>query len=145
MTEALAAGPPDSNLEASESFHRGVAERLQAVDSPSGLEGLAAWLRGSTLSWRVALPTVAVLVSVLLAVLVPRRHSVVSLPTPPTIQAMSVSDSGSDLAPTLANYQMVANQSLEELSELLTQQGNKSLPPAPMYTVSSLELVDSPF
>jgi hypothetical protein len=58
---------------------------------------------------------------------------------------VSESSSGSDLAPTLANYQMVASQSLEKLSELLTRQGNKSLPPTPVYTASSLELANAPF
>jgi len=145
VTESLASGQPDSNLEASESFHSGVAERLQAVESTSIPKNLAAWLRGSMLSWRVALPAVAVLVIVLLAMVVSRRHSVVSLPAPPTDQVMSASASGSDLAPTIANYQMVANQSLEKLSELLTRQANKNLPPAPIYTASSLDLTNSPF
>ena len=64
---------------------------------------------------------------------------------PPAAQAVSASSSESDLEPTIANYEMVANQSLEKLSELLTRQGSKNLPPVPIYTASSLTLADEPF
>ena len=67
------------------------------------------------------------------------------MPAPPTVQVVSVSSSESDLAPTIANYQMIANQSLEKLSELLTRQGNKPLPPTPVYTISSFELENASF
>jgi anti-sigma-K factor RskA len=145
VTETLASAQPDSNLEASELFHHKVAAKLQAVEAGSGLEDLAAWLRGSILNWRVALPAIAVLAIAVLAMVAPRHHSSSSLSAPPAVQAVSASDSESDLAPTIANYQMVANQSLEKLSELLTRQGNKNLPPAPIYTASSLTLADEPF
>ena len=42
-----------------------------------------------------------------------------------------------DLAPTISNYQMIANHSLEKLDEVLTTEGNRNPPPAPVYTVSS--------
>ena len=37
------------------------------------------------------------------------------------------------------------NQSLEKLSELLARQGNKSLPPAPLDTASSFQLLNGSF
>jgi anti-sigma factor RsiW len=83
VTERLASAAPDSNLEASEVFHHQVAEELQAVESGSVLENLAAWLRGSMLNWRVALPAIAVLVIALLAMVAPRHHPAASLPAPP--------------------------------------------------------------
>ena len=43
VTEALASAQPDSELEASEFFHRRVAERLQEVESRSILKS---WRRG---------------------------------------------------------------------------------------------------
>ena len=143
VTDGLASAAPDSNLEASEFFHHRVAEKLQAAKSGSVLENL--WFRGTMLNWRVALPAIAVLVIALFAMVAPRHPLTVSPPTPPTVQVVSPSSSGSDLAPTIANYQMVANQSLEKLSELLTRQGSKSLPPAPVYTISSFELANAPF
>jgi hypothetical protein len=46
------------------------------------------------------------------------------------------------MSPTLSNYQMVANHSLEALDELLTRQGNRNLPPVPVYTASILGLAN---
>jgi hypothetical protein len=145
VTEGLASAAPGSNLEASELFHRKVAEKLRAVESGAVLEDLAAWLRGAMLNWRVALPATAVLVIALFVVVAPRHPPASSLPAPPTVQVVSAASPESDLAPTIANYQMAANQSLERLSELLTRQGNKRLPPAPVYTASSLGLANAPF
>jgi hypothetical protein len=143
VTNGLAAAAPVSNLEASEIFHRRVAEKLQAAESRSVLNNVAAWLRESMLNWGVAVPTLALLVIVLFAIVAPRPHP--TLPAPPSVQAVPASSSGNDLAPTIANYQKVANQSLEKLSELLTEQGNKSLPPAPILTVSGLEPANGSF
>ncbi len=143
VAEGLAAAAPDSNLEASERFHRRVAEKLEGVETGSILEGLAAWLGRCWPSWRVALPGFAVLVLALLAVIGARHYSTVFPPKQP--QAGSPSGGGTDLAPTLANYQIVAGRSLAELDELLTRQGNQRLPPAPLYTASTLGEADGPF
>jgi hypothetical protein len=43
-----------------------------------------------------------------------------------------------NLPPTISNYQMIANRSLETLDEHLTSEGNRNPPPAPVYTVSSI-------
>jgi hypothetical protein len=145
VTEVLSSSAADSNLEASESFHRRVAEKLQAAESRSVLNNVAAWLRESMLNRRVALPVILLLVIALFAIVVPRRHPALPLPGSPTVQVVPASSSGSDLAPTIANYQRVANQSLEKLSELLTEQGNKRLPPAPILTVSGLEPANGSF
>lgn len=145
VAEGLAAARPDSTLEASEAFHRGVAEKLLAAEPNSVVESLAAWFRESALAWRVALPSIVVLIMALAALVALRRHPDSSPPVPPTVQIVSPAGSGSDLAPTIANYQMVASQSLDKLDELLTRQGNKRLPPAPVYTASSLGLGNLPF
>jgi hypothetical protein len=146
-TDGLAAAQPDSNLEASEFFHHRVAQKLYTVESSSVLENLVACLRGSMLNPRVALPAMAVLVIGLFAMAALRHHPALSVPAPRAVQLVTASSSGSELAlePTIANYQMIANQSLDKLSELLTRQGNKSLPPAPVYTTLSLELANRPF
>jgi len=145
VAEGLASAAPDSSLEASESFHRRVAERLQAAESGSLPENWAAWLRGAMPNWRAALPAIAVLVIALFATVATRDHSALRLPAPTGVQVASESRSESDLAPTLANYQMVANQSLDKLSDLLTRQGNRCLPPAPLYTASSFQLAEGQF
>jgi len=145
LTEVLASAQPDSDVEASEAFHRRVAGKLQAAEAGSVLETVAALLQGSMLTWRLTLPVIAVLVIALLAVVARRPHPALSQPASPAVQVVAAPGSESDLAPTIGNYQMVANQSLEKLSELLTRQGNKNLPPAPIYTVSSLGLTNAPF
>lgn len=142
VTEKLAV--PDSDLEASDFFHRRLVEKLRA-ESSSALEILVAQLRGRRLNWRVVLPAAAVLVIGLAVIFTSRHPPAVSLPGPATVQVASSSNAGSDLAPTIANYQMVASQSLEQLDELLTRQGNKPLPPAPIYTPSGLVLANAPF
>jgi len=145
VAEGLASAAPDSSLEASEFFHHRVAEKLQAADSSSMLENLTAWLRGAKPNWRAALPAIAVLAIAYFATVAPRNHSNLPPPAPLATQIESASGSESDLAPTLANYQKIANQSLEKLSDLLTKQGNKSLPPAPVYTASSFQLAEGSF
>jgi len=96
-----------------------------------------------TLNWRVALPAAAALVIALLAIVAASHHSAPSRPASHMDQPAS--SSGSDLAPTIANYRIIAGESLQKLDELLTRQGNKPLPPAPIYTASGLVLVNAPF
>jgi len=143
VTKSLAAPEPDSNLEASSFFHHAVAEKLQAIESSSVLENLAARFRRLTLDLRVALPAATALVIGLLAIVAMRHHSAPSRPASHMDQPAS--SSGSDLAPTIANYRIIAGESLQKLDELLTRQGNKPLPPAPIYTASGLVLVNAPF
>jgi anti-sigma-K factor RskA len=139
VTEGLAAAAPDSDLQASELFHRQVAEKLQATESTSVRENLAVWVRRTIRIWRVALPAIAGLVIALFALHARRHHAALSRPATPIVQVVPASASPeNDLAPTIANYQMVAFRSLDRLDELLTEQGNKPLPPAPVYTISGL-------
>jgi hypothetical protein len=145
MAEGLALAAPDSDLEASEFFHHRVAEKLQAVESNSILEDLAVWLRRQMLNWRVAVPAVGLVVIAFFAIVALHNPPNLPLPATPVAQVVPASGSEGDLAPTLANYQMTASQSLEKLSELLTRQGNKSLSPTPLYTASSFGLVNGSF
>lgn len=144
VKEGLASAAPDSNLEASANFHRAVAKKLQAAKPVPSIDNLSSWLRTSILNWRIALPTLAAVVIALALVIPPRRQSIAPLPVPPIANVVSPRSSESDLSPTIANYQMAANQSLDKLSDLLTEQGNKSLPPAPIYTASGRDLANTP-
>jgi hypothetical protein len=144
VTAELAAAAPESDLEASERFHRRVAEKLQAVQSSSVLSSLAAWCRGWRLNWRVALPAPALLLLVLGAIVALRYPPALFRPTAPSAQGGSAAAMASAPAPTLANYQMAASQSLEKFSDLLTRQGNSPLPRAPLMTASTLELANAP-
>ena len=145
VTEKLAAAAANPDVQASESFHRKVAGRLRAAKPGSIGEILAAYFRGTILNWRVALPAIAVLVVIGVTVAIWRQPpNVSSSPTPGT-QTASVSDADNDLAPTIANYRRVANQSLDKLDALLTRQGNRPLPSTPIYTASTLGLAQESF
>jgi hypothetical protein len=61
----------------------------------------------------------------------------VHAPAPTGVRALLAPTVEHDLDPTISNYQIVANRSLEELEELLTRQGNRNPPPTPLYTASS--------
>ena len=139
LAERVASSLPEPQLEASEIFHDKVAARLHAVDHSSVLENLKSWFHELHLNWRVALPTVAALAFVIVASLAPHKAPT-SNPTAPLVaEFVPTSNSERELAPTLANYQLVADQSLDKLDELLTSQGNKRLPPVPALSISSLE------
>lgn len=141
VTERLAATEVRTEIEASESFHRRLAGRLE---QPASLwKSLVAQFAATRLNWRNVLPALgaAALVIAMLSILV--RQSVVSPPAPIGVQAVLTPVPKSDLAPTIANYQRVANRSLDELDELLTTQANRHPPPAPIYTASMFALANA--
>ena len=144
VTETLATAQANPDILASESFHQKVAGKLRAAKPDSLGEILAEYFRGTLLNWRVALPAMAALVVVGVIVAIWRQPPGVSSSTRAGIQTASVSVADDDLAPTIANYQRVANQSLDKLDAVLTRQGNRTLPPMPIYTVSTLALAKGP-
>jgi len=144
VVERLVVAEANPDVQASESFHRKVTARLRTAKPDSFGEILAAYL--TRLNWRVALPAIAALLVVGLAfVFVRQPPAVPSSPTPAATQTAAVSEADSDLAPTIANYQRVANQSLDKLDALLTRQGNRALPSMPIYTASTLVLAKESF
>jgi anti-sigma factor RsiW len=134
LTGTLRTASWEPDLNATASFHQKVMARVNPDASLSVRGGLPEVIRG-LLNWRVALPLAgaAVVLGIMLAVL-PRGQT----PMHPKsgAQASISPHIEGDLDPTLANYQMAANQSLEKLDEILTAQGNRKLPPAPIYTVA---------
>ena len=142
VAERLALTAPDSTLQPSDLFHRRVVEKLRAVESPSFVETLTAWIRGSGLIWRVALPTLTLLFVGFIATLALRNTANVKNPAVPMA---SSSRPANDPAPTLANYQRIADQSLDELDELLTRQACRPLPPVSLFSASSSEPSNAPF
>ena len=141
VTERLAAAEVRPNIQASESFHQRLAGRLE---QPASLwECLIAQFAATRLNWRVALPTlgIAALVIATLSILV--RQPAVSPPAPIGVQAVLPPAPKGDLSPTIANYQQVANRSLDELDDLLTRQANRNPPPAPIYTASMFALASA--
>ena len=142
VTERLAE-QENLDIQASESFHRRVAGKLRAAKPNSIGEIVAAYL--ALLNWRVAFPAITILVLVCVTVTILRQPPAVVSPPSAGIQTASVSSADNDPAPTIANYQRVANQSLAKLDALLTRQGNRALPPMPIYTASTFGLANESF
>jgi len=145
VTEQLVAAESNPVVQASENFHRKLAGRLRAAKPDSLGEMLAAFFQGTLLNWRPALSAITVLAVVGVIVATWRQPARVSSPAPAGVQTASASVADDDLAPTMANYQRVANQSLDKLDALLTKQGNRALPPMPVYTASTLGLANGSF
>jgi anti-sigma factor RsiW len=143
VTGRLAEAEAIPGIQASESFHQRLAGRLRATKPDSLTEVLAAYF--ARLNWHVVLPAITALVVIGVIIATWRQPPATSPAPQPAVQTASASDADDDLAPTLANYQRVANQSLAKLDALLTQQGNRALPPMPIYTASTLTLANGSF
>jgi anti-sigma factor RsiW len=116
-------------LEASERFHQRVVRAVR-VDRPSAMNPL--FPRWTSFAWRVALPVVGIGAVMVGALFLSIRHPEDlrrSTAAPHSTAATQV-----DLEPSVANYQMMANESLDRLDELLTRQGNRNPPPSPRDT-----------
>jgi hypothetical protein len=144
VTTALNASAPSSDTQASEAFHRRVANAVRAEKTTSPWEETVDVLNGRVWNWRVALSGCAA-VALGFALL-----SHFQQPTPIQISAVTiapavtVADPESDLEPSIRNYQIAANRSFEKLDELLTKQARQNPTFAPAYTASSLALANGP-
>jgi len=136
VAEKLTAVETAPEVQPSRSFHQELMGRLRAGEAESIWETLASQLRGGLLNWRLVVPVLA-LVAVLGAVL-PFHERPTGIAPSLKSQARVVSPvrPKGDLPPTIANYQTVANQSLEKLDELLTQQASRNPAPTRIYTAS---------
>lgn len=138
VTAKLSAAGFRSDFTASESFHRKVGARVRASESISVSRTLAVFLHAGAMR-RMALPLIGATAAIILALVLLHRSSEVSLPIPRG-QSVAAAPAKVDLPPTVANYQMVASQSLEKLDALLNSQAKRTPSPVPIYTASALAL-----
>jgi anti-sigma factor RsiW len=143
VTQQLATAETTPGIQASESFHQRLVTRLRAEQPASLWETVAGLLAAARLNWRVALPVLGAAAVVIATLSILVRQPAVSPPAPISVQAVLPPAWKSDLAPTIANYQRVANRSLDELDDLLTRQANRKPPPAPIYTASMFALANA--
>ncbi|HEX7570491.1 MAG TPA: zf-HC2 domain-containing protein [Verrucomicrobiae bacterium] len=143
VTERLAAAEATPEVQASESFHRNVAGRLRSAKPDSLAEILTAGL--ARLNWRLAMPVMVTVAMVSVMFATWRQPPKAAALPPARRQAVVASGADNDLAPTIANYQRVANQSLDKLDALLTRQGNRALPAMPIYTAATHSLAKESF
>jgi hypothetical protein len=132
VTGTLTNAPVRTDIETSQLFHRKLVSRLE----PDSQSSLWYWVRVSLLDWRIAGPSLAVVAAIcLIFVFWPREPIVqefVQIPT--TVHR----EPRPDLNPSLANYQKVANRSLDSLDDLIAQQSKKRSAPMPVYRASTL-------
>lgn len=141
VTAELAAPDTDLDIRTSAAFHQRVVSALRGeepvrVDGP--IERLRLVFANLGRAWAMV-AALAVLLATL-AVFLPSHHT--PLPRPVTANTVTEPNVKSDPPPTIGNYERVASRSLDKLDELLTRQGSRNLPPAPVYTASSLARVN---
>ena len=136
VARKLQAVESGADIQAHEAFHRRLLSALKAEATAWNWPApLAQW----RLNWRVALPVSAGAGLLLLALATLLNRPTVSPPAVPNAQSVPPAViRKADPLPTLSNYEMVANQSLEKLDELLSRQAERNPPPAPIYRASSL-------
>ena|SRR5437879_487861 len=144
VAEKISAAEISSEIRTSESFHRKLIGRLRVEEQASTWETLAAYFRATFLNWQVALPAIGAAALVLAGLFVAIRPPTASSPTQSSVQAIPAQTVKTELAPTLSNYQMIANRSLEKFDEVLTREGNRNPSPSQIYTASTLSLVNLP-
>jgi len=138
VSDKLNACRIDPDICASESFHQKLAHRLKAQATASRWAVVVAQLQAALPRWKIALPVFGAAAAVVTALLLVVRPPAGSSPrSSPIKSATAMPPAKRDLPPTISNYQMIANHSLEKLDEVLTTEGNRNPPPAPVYTVSS--------
>ena len=131
LSEKLSASRINPDIYASETFHQKLARRLKAQETESRWTVLVP-------RWKIALPVLGAAAAIVAALLLVVRPPAGSSPSPPPIKsATAMPPAKRDLPPTISNYRMIANRSLDSLDELLTAEGNRNPPPAPVYTASS--------
>jgi anti-sigma factor RsiW len=124
-----------AELQTSESFHQRVAGRLKTTARNPVFEIVA--VNFFRLNWRMVSPAMAALVVAIVAFAILPQHPAVPPPRQFTAQIALAPGLDETPPPTFANYQKVANQSLEKLDELLTREGNQNFSSAPIYTAST--------
>ncbi|HEV2211041.1 MAG TPA: hypothetical protein VG167_19890 [Verrucomicrobiae bacterium] len=136
VSDGLLAAANEPAIDAPVALHSRMVQALRSLENArqrNWLEEFMPWSRCG-----VAVVTLAVLLGIVTLVFVTSSHPSITA-RPPTPAA---GHAKTDLAPTISNYQMIANQSVEDLDELLTRQANLRRASAPSYTASSVAAVN---
>jgi hypothetical protein len=135
VTRSLSTVEKPQNIQTNEFFHQRVTNALRVGPPKPSWNSITSYLRTHNWIWRGALPASA-LAALAIALSLFWRPAI---PPVPLLHALTRTPPIKvDLPPTIANYTMVANQSLEMLDDLLTRQACKNPAPARACTVSNL-------
>ncbi len=139
--DALNAVQIRSDIETSEAFHRRIAAQINREETASPLQNILLQLASVRANWKLAFSLVGAtaLIAVGLVIFVAQSGDRATPKPSVAVKTESRTNRKAELAPTVGNYQMIANQSLEKLDELLMEQGNRRQVLAPLYTASATE------
>ena len=129
----LTAARTDPQETPSEAFHHKLAARLEREKPRSAVGDLLSGFR----AWRAAIPLAGAAVVIVGIYWAVQDHSHQPAPPRPVGPVVSKGKINGDLPPTVANYNMVANQSLDKLDDLLNRQGNRNPQRGPIYNASA--------
>ena len=124
----------ESTIEMSAGFYRRLDSRLRATKPTSAIWRVYE-LCTQRLLIRVVAPVAIAIVIMTAWILTQSPSRPVQFVAPSSNQ--SVSPQTEDLAPTMANYYRVIDQSLDKFDSLVNQQALQGLPPAPIFTASA--------
>ena len=139
IAQELSSPPLAPELQPRPSFHRGLVAALREQHSQSSCDLFATPLWRPVPNWAAALAVCLVLVAAfLLWSPSTRRPGTLSQASsgPPRLASVPTSQEEPP-APTISNYRLAANRSLDELDELLTRQARQCAPATPLFTASS--------
>jgi hypothetical protein len=137
--EHLAAAEALPEAPASPGFHQRLVQRINRSEAPSGSMSVGALLRNWLASRQVVLATAAAALVLLLTVLAPSHDRSIPYSGTPAPNNPSANAAKIDPQPTLSNYRMAANVSLDALDDLLTRQAGRRSTPTEVLTVSTID------
>src|SRR5437899_2048239 len=138
LTKKLEDAEGKFDFQPSATFHQQLVRRLRAEESAPIWERLVAYVQVRHLNWRIVLPVAVTLIVMIATVFSAINRRAASPLAQNRNQAAPAGKPAEDLAPTMSNYQMIANRSLEKLDELLSREGTRNASSAPAYTASML-------
>ena len=131
--EALPAAP------ASPAFHQRLVQRINQSEAQPHYASLGELLRNWLATRQIVLATAAAALVLLLTVLAPSHDRNTAYSEKPAPNNLSANAAKPDPQPTLSNYRMAANVSLDALDDLLNRQAAHRSTPTEVLTVSTID------
>ena len=134
VTQKLGTVDLHSEIQTSEAFHQRVVRALRVKETVS-TRSVLAQLREALLNWRVALPLAAATARLIAGFMLFTRPSTIPAPN---IAKLSSPNVKTELDPSIFNYEMIANRSLDKLDEVLDRQASRNSSASSIYTAANL-------
>ncbi len=145
LSEKLRAAGFAPEAQTPASFHRRLVNALREQGAPSRQQMLLTPLQEKLLNWRAAFAACVVVAAGVVVWSSVVRHPgplPLSSPKPPRLTSTTKVQQEPP-PPTIANYRLAANRSLDDLDDLLTKQARACSSAAPLYKVSTLVVATS--